>query len=602
MERTFQVPRPEAVFGAMPDTHGLNYFLTDPNLKLLLEMYVSASDRERAWPHLIRLGEIAGSELDRLARVADKHPPELVTYNPRGERVDEVVYHPAYHEMEKIGFGQFGLHAMTHREGVLGWPGPFTHVLKYAFWYLFAQAEFGLCCPMSMTDTAATVLERFGSEELKKTYLPRMLSTDMDQLWTGGQFMTEKQGGSDVGANTVVAKHVGDRWELWGDKWFCSNASADVILVLARPEGAPEGTKGLGLFLVPRRLPDGARNRFRINRLKDKLGTKDMASAEVTFEGAVGYVVGELSKGFKQMMTMVNLSRLSNAVRSAAMMRRSYLEALVSTRGRMAFGQPIAQLPLMQETLFELMLDTEAAASLVFYTAHVYDRAEKEGGDAQTLLRTLTPLLKGKICKRARYTTAEGMEARGGNGYIEEWVNARLVRDAHLGSVWEGTTNIIALDVLRALRKNQAADVFFGEIQQLLDGLTDPTVRQVADLFGPVVKRVHAQAERILHMEKAEQEMFSKRLMNRMVHVAVVTLFLREAEFLIVRENNYRKLLLSVHYLYRAFLSHGLDEPECLDRNIRQWLQPLIDWEPIPVEAAQTLLSQLKNQLTLSIS
>jgi len=595
LKPAFQVPKPEAAFGAMPDTVGLNYFLTDPNLGLLLEMYVNESDLERAWPHLTKLGEIAGTELDQYARIADKNPPQLVSYNARGERVDQVVFHPAYHEMEKIGYSQFGLVAMTHREGILGWPSKFSHVLKYAFWYLFAQAEFGLCCPMSMTDTAATVLERFGSEELKQTYLPRMLSTDMKERWTGGQFMTEKQGGSDVGANQVIAKKVGEHWELWGDKWFCSNASADVALVLARPEGAPEGTKGLGLFLVPRRLPDGTLNRYRVNRLKDKLGTKDMASGEVTFEGAVAYVVGELSLGFKQMMTMVNLSRLSNAMRSAAMMRRSYLEALVSARGRVAFGKPLAELPLMQETLFELMLDAEAAASLVLYTAHVYDQVEKEGGRYQTLLRTLTPLLKGYICKRARYTTAEGMEVRGGNGYIEEWVNPRLVRDAHLGSIWEGTTNIIALDVLRALTKDGAAEVFFGDIAQRLTRLANPYVRQVVEIFSPVLERVCAQAEGIGRLEGTEREMFAKRLMNRMVHLAVVSLFLEEAEFQIARENSYRKLLVAVHYLYRYLLSQGLDEPYAFDRSVSKWLERLIDWDPIPAEAVSELLPHLQN-------
>ena len=366
----------KAEVGAMPETKGLNFFKEDSNLSFILNRYLSKEDYDHALSYLTELGEIAGTRLDELSRIADKHTPELVTFNHKGERINEVNYHPAYKEMEYLGYSKFGLAAMSHKP-VLGFTKKLPHVLKYAFWYLFVQSEFGLACPMSMTDSGARVLEKFADQEMKDTYLPHLTSTDMKELWTCAQFMTEKQGGSDVGANTVAAKKVGDHWELWGDKWFCSNVSTDIALVLARPEGAEEGTKGLGMFLMPRKLTDGSINNFRINRLKDKFGTRDMASGEVEFEGAVAYAVGDVTNGFKQMMSMVNSSRLSNAVRSTAMMRRSFLEALISARGRVAFGSSIAEKPLMKETLFELLLDSEAAAAMTFFTAFVYDKADQ---------------------------------------------------------------------------------------------------------------------------------------------------------------------------------------------------------------------------------
>lgn len=595
MNQSFNVPKPEATFGGMPEANGLNFYETDPNLAFLLRYYLPTADYEQARPLLSNMGSVAGNELDRLSREADRHPPELVSYNQRGERVDEIKYHPAYQRMEEIGYSQFGLVAMSHRPGVMGWPTSFSRVLKYAFWYEFAQSEFGLCCPMSMTDSAARILEQFASSELKQTYLPRLTSTDMSKFWTAAQFMTEKQGGSDVGQNTLVAKQVGDHWELSGDKWFCSNTSADVALVLARPEGAQQGTKGLAMFLVPKRLENGEHNRYRINRLKDKLGTRDMASGEVTFAGAVGYVVGRIENGFKQMMSMVNSSRLSNAVRSAAMMRRSYLEALVSARGRLAFGQPLSNLPLMRESLFELLLDTEAAASMIFYTANVFDKADSGNDQSKALLRILTPLLKGYICKRARYVTAEAMEIRGGNGYIEEWVNPKLVRDAHLGSIWEGTTNIVALDVLRAINKDQAGSAFLNDFEKRLSNLQNVYVRRGVELCRWKAAKFKEQVEQIVQGRTPEHDISAKRFMNHMYHLCAASLLLEEAEHQFSQVGSYRKLFLFLHYFQRYLLTS--DEAVIFDKTLNEWLDSIVDWEEIPEHVIGDLLKELERKI-----
>ncbi|PET78071.1 hypothetical protein CN514_00310 [Bacillus sp. AFS001701] len=584
--------------GAMPDTVGLNFLKEDLNLPFILKRYLSSEDYERALPFLIELGELAGTRLDELSRTADKHTPELINYNSKGERIDKVEYHPSYKEMEYLGYSKFGLVAMSHKP-VLGFSTKLPHVLKYGFWYLFVQSEFGLACPMSMTDSAARVLGKFGNKELQQTYLTRMTSTDMNELWTGAQFMTEKQGGSDVGANTVMAKKVGDQWELWGDKWFCSNVSADVALVLARPEGAPEGTKGLGMFLMPRKLPDGSLNKYRVNRLKDKFGTRDMASGEVTFEGATAYVVGDITTGFKQMMSMVNSSRLSNAVRSTAMMRRSFLEALVSARGRVAFGSSIADKPLMKETLFELLLDSEAAAAITFYTASVYDKWDQGSKTDEKLLRILTPLLKGYICKRARYVTSEGMEARGGNGYIEDWVDSKIVRDAHVGSIWEGTTNIVALDVIRALVKDQAGEIFFSTIYNLNENISDSLAHQVRSILLQIINKIESQSKKIMNLHEQERELPAKQLMNRMYHVFAASLLLDEADVQISEQGSYRKLYMTLQYIHRYLLSNGLDEFSYSDQSLLQWFDAIVDWEQVPEKAVESLLKNVQQSTTL---
>jgi alkylation response protein AidB-like acyl-CoA dehydrogenase len=223
---------------AMPTTRGTNFSLAEPNLEFVCATVMTAEDLARARPHLVAMGEVAGGELDTLAAMADKHSPTLRTHDATGRRVDEIVRHPAYEAMERIAFERFGLAAMSHREGVLGWPERVSHVMKYALSYLFAQAQFGLLCPVSLTDSTSRMLRRFASDELKARYLPALTSTDFDALWQGAQWMTEKTGGSDVGASSTMARQGADgHWRLTGEKWFCSAANAGAALTLASTGG-----------------------------------------------------------------------------------------------------------------------------------------------------------------------------------------------------------------------------------------------------------------------------------------------------------------------------------------------------------------------------
>src|ERR1043166_5651252 len=453
-----------------PDTSGMNFYRADRALADLLRIPLPEQLLRQIEPHLDRLGGLAGGHLDECARLADRHPPVLHQRDRFGRDAQWIEYHPAYRELEKAAFGEFGIHAMSLRKGILGWPEPYPVAAKHAFTFLFNQAEFGLGCPINVTDGCAKLLANFGADALKAKYLDGLTQTDMDKLTQGGQFMTEKEGGSDVGKLTTMAVQEGDHWRLTGEKWFCSNADAKVIMLLARPEGAQAGTRGVGLFLMPRFLDDGSPNRYRIVRLKDKLGTRSMASGEVKLEGAIAYAVGRLDRGFVQMAEMVNSSRLSNGVKSTALMRRAWHDAITVAKNRVVFGQRIIEMPLARRQLLKILLPVEQALSLSFVTADALDRAGAGSQDAAALLRILTPTLKFRATRDARKVCGDAMEMRGGIGYIEEFVNPRLLRDAHLGSIWEGTSSIVALDALtRAVGRHGADAALAADLHARLD-------------------------------------------------------------------------------------------------------------------------------------
>jgi alkylation response protein AidB-like acyl-CoA dehydrogenase len=498
-----------------PDAAGQNFYTVDRALRDLLAHYLSPADFQHLEPHFDRLGALAGGRLDELARLADKHPPVLHPRDRFGRDEDWIDYHASYREMEQIAFGDFQFHAMSHRAGALGMNGPLPAVAKYALQYLFVQAEFGLMCPISVTDTSTHLIRKFASPELQAYLLPKMLSGDVATMWKGTQFMTERAGGSDVGTIETTARLEDGEWRLSGDKWFCSHADADVALLLARPEGAPAGTKGLALFALPRRLKDGRRNAYRIVRLKDKLGTRSMASGEILLEGAVAYLVGAADRGLKQMMEQVNLSRLSHGVRAAAMMRRCVNEAMVCARIRRAFGNTIIDYPLLRRQLLKITLPAEQSLSMFLFAADAMDRANAGDKDAQNILRILTPLLKFRACRDNIPVATGAMEVRGGNGYIEEWVQARLVRDAHIGVLWEGTSNINALDIItRAVGKSRAHKALQTALVKLLDQAASIPVafrdrlRQTLDRALTFAERVAAEADGEQHARQAASALY----------------------------------------------------------------------------------------------
>ena len=526
-----------------PDTTGMNFYRADPALTDLLRLHLPDATFRHIEPHLDRLGAMAGGHLDECARLADRHTPVLHQRDKFGRDEQWIEYHPAYRELERAAFGEFGIHAMSVRKGILGWPDKYPVVAKHAFTFLFNQAEFGLGCPINVTDGCAKLLANFGSDDLKARYLDGLTQTDMSKLTQGGQFMTEKEGGSDVGTLTTRAVQEGDHWRLYGEKWFCSNADAEVVMLLARPEGAGPGTRGVGLFLMPRRLDDGSQNHYRIVRLKDKLGTRSMASGEIKLEGAIAYAVGKLDRGFVQMAEMVNSSRLSNGVKSTALMRRAHHDAMTVARNRVVFGSRIIDKPLAQRQLMKIMLATEQGLSLSFLTADALDRAEAGSQDAAALLRILTPTLKFRATRDARKVCGDALEMRGGIGYIEEFATARLLRDAHLGSIWEGTGNIVAIDALaRAIGRHGAENALAADLHARLDDSANVPVawrnrlREFADRAVGFAREVAS---------RMDNEGDARRATSLLYHVASAVAFVWEGNRIHEMRGDARRLLLS---------------------------------------------------------
>jgi alkylation response protein AidB-like acyl-CoA dehydrogenase len=560
-----------------PDGAGRNFYAIDRALRDLLPLYLAADDFRKLEPHFDRLGELAGGRLDELARIADKHPPVLHPRDRFGRDEDWIDYHSAYREMETIAFGDFQFHAMSHRAGALGMDRPLPAVAKYALQYLFVQAEFGLMCPISVTDTSIHLIRTFADKELQDYLLPKMLSGDVATMWKGTQFMTERAGGSDVGAIETVARFEDGEWRLYGDKWFCSHADAEVALILARPEGAADGTRGLALFALPRWLKNGRRNAYRIVRVKDKLGTKSMASGEILLDGAVAYLVGDINAGLKQMMEQVNLSRLSHGVRASAMMRRCLNEALACAHGRKAFGHTIIDYPLLRRQLLKIALPVEQSLSMFLYAASAMDRANAGDKNAADILRILTPLLKFRACRDNIPVATGAMEVRGGNGYIEEWVNARLVRDAHIGVLWEGTSNINALDIItRAVGKSGAHRALSAALTKLLDeAVAIPTAFR--DRLRDRLQRTLDFAERVAAAPALEAN--ARRAASTLYHAASAVLMTWEAS----RPNvDARRALLA-----RLILDHRLSAQDPLE-------VAAIDWEG---EAAELVFAERKIEL-----
>src|SRR3984893_8682668 len=526
-----------------PDTSGMNFYRADQALTDLLRVHLPDALFLHIEPHLDRLGALAGGHLDECARLADRLVPVVHQRDRFVRDVQWIEYHPAYRELERAAFGEFGIHAMSVRKGILGWPDKYPVVAKHAFTFLFNQAEFGLGCPINVTDGCAKLLATFGSAALKAKYLDGLTQTDMGRLTQGGQFMTEKEGGSDVGKLTTSAMQEGDHWRLTGEKWFCSNADAEIVMLLARPEGAVGGTRGVGLFLMPRRLDDGTQNHYPIVRLKDKLGTRSMASGEIKLEGAIAHAVGKLDRGFVQMAEMVNSSRLSNGVKSTALMRRAHHDAMTVAKNRVVFGQRIIDLPLARRQLMKIMLPTEQALSMSFLTADALDRAEAGSQDAAALLRILTPTLKFRATRDARKVCGDALEMRGGIGYIEEFATARLLRDAHLGSIWEGTGNIVALDALhRAVGRHGADAALAADLHARLDDSANvpqawrSTLRDLTDRAVSFAREVAS---------RADSEADARRATSLLYHVASAVALAWEGGRIHEMRGDARRLLLS---------------------------------------------------------
>lgn len=467
------------VFNQVPPLADINLFLKDRFLVEALQRYDGAWGYDRLSQFGARFGS---TEVLNWAHQANRFEPELKTHDRTGHRIDEVEFHPAWHSLMSLSTS-FGMHNLPWVE-----EKPGSHLVRAAMMFMAYQIEAGHCCPISMTYSAVPALRK--QPELAKVWEPRINTTGYDGRLVGagdkpgvifGMAMTEKQGGSDVRANTTVARPLADggpgkEYLITGHKWFCSAPMSDAFLVLAQIEGMPS------CFLVPRILPDGSRNVFAIQRLKEKLGNKSNASSEIEFRDTVGYLVGGVGRGVATIIEMVNHTRLDCAIGSASLMRQSLMQAMHHARHRSAFGKPLIQQPIMQSVLADLAIEAEAAELLMLRLAHSYDNPDNDRGE-DSLRRITSAVAKYWLCKRATPFVTEALECHGGNGYVEESVLPRLFRESPLNSIWEGAGNVICLDVMRALVKEpESVDALEKELKTT-SGASPRYDRYVASLI-----------------------------------------------------------------------------------------------------------------------
>ena len=447
-----------------------NQFDDDPLLPSWIARYVPGAAGE-----LRELGDLAVEHYGK--QLADRdHEPVLVQWDAWGNRVDRIEVSPlwreaqvvaAVHGMVAAGYEpRYGARARTHQFAVAHVLGPSLDVYS---------------CPLAMTDGAARTLLASGNQALIDRYVPRLTSRDPKMMWTSGQWMTERTGGSDVSRTETVAKPDGDGWRLYGTKWFTSATTAEIALTLARPEGNGEGSRGLALFLVELRDANGRLRNITVNRLKDKLGTRKVPTAELTLDGAPATMVGAATDGVRQITPMLSVTRTWNAVNSVSAMRRGLALARDYARRRSAFGARLVDKPLHADTLAQLEGEYAGAFCLAFRSAGLLGALEHgadPNGSDERLARALVPLAKLTTAKQAVAVASEAIEACGGAGYVEDTGLPRILADAQVLPIWEGTTNVLSLDTLRALGKGGALEAITAEIERCATATTDAGLAQ----------------------------------------------------------------------------------------------------------------------------
>jgi acyl-CoA dehydrogenase len=467
-----------------------NQYEQDRVLQSFLRRRLPADVRDAITPSLARMGARACGDLWAAATAAYGEEPELVQWDPWGNRIDAIVVPEAWKLFARAAVEE-GLIATAYERA----HGEYSRLHQFALVYLFDRSAKVYTCPLAMTDGCARTLEVTADDELRDRVVARLASRDPASAWTSGQWMTERTGGSDVGLSETVARKTPEGWRLYGVKWFTSAITADVALTLARPEGAGPGGRGLALFLVELRDAEGKLNGIQVNRLKDKLGTRMVPTAELTLDGTLAIPVAGTSDGIRNITPMLNITRTWNAVCSVASLRRGVALARDYAARRVAFGAPLAEKPLHIDTLAGMQAEHEAAFHLAFHGVALLGREETGviTDDEAALLRLLQPLAKLTTARQAVAGASETLEAFGGAGYVEDTGLPELLRDAQVLSIWEGTTNVLALDALRAIARAEALPLLSREVRRRAEsGLADPGLRAPATAALSAIE--HAEA------------------------------------------------------------------------------------------------------------
>ena len=563
---------------------GLDWYELDPNLSDLLDLHLrDGEERKLAEEHVARFGELVGKVVAPRAEETDKRGPELRRYDRWGFETDEVVHNSTWTDTK----ADLVRNGFTSLETYAGRPVP--AVLSASVAYIVNQAETAVHCGLGMTGAAADIVERYGPEQVRDRLVPRLRSVDPDFAWEGGMFLTERQGGSDVGANTTTAVRDGDEWRLTGEKHFCSNVDAEVFIVLARPEGAPAGSRGLGTFIVPRLLEDGSPNGFTIKRLKPKLGTRGVPTAEVSLDHAVAWLAGPQGgtdrdgvdaardgRGINRMMEMVNGSRFGVALMGLGIHRRSFLEAAIYAGRRAQFGQRIDRYPLVRETLVDLAVDLEAGLGAVFECASAV-RGATDPDSGRLVRRILIPLAKLRCTRVALQSATVALEVLGGNGYMEDWPMARQLRDAQCHTIWEGTENILCIDVRRAMRGEQAHMALFDRVERALESASGVGV--LAGAVDAVSGSLADARTAVDHLARVDDDLgllHARRFAELLADLTEGALLVEHAAWALERDGNARKAAVARRFCARRLTSAPVRGILDTDRSVLDLFEPLV--------------------------
>lgn len=549
---------------------GNNWYELDPDLQARVRRDAPAEDVAWADAKLREFGGLVGDRIARNADIIDANPPQLVRFDRWANEVNEIVHHPVTLESKRLLWDVGYVSGFAADEAARGRPTP--AVVHGGSSYLLSQADTGMVCSLGMTSGVAGLVAAYAPPDVRDDLLAGLRADDIERGVDGSMFLTERDGGSDLGRTVhCVARDIGDgRVLIDGEKWFCSNIDGAAIVMLARPEGAPEGPQGLGLYLVPRYLEDGSLNRISMRRLKDKMGTKSVPTGEVEFHGTLGYALrppaekGDGSSAFSansdagglnRMMEMVNGSRFGIAMMGLGIARRSFLEAVIWAHHRMAKGRPLVDLPLVREQLVDLQAELEAAIAFGFECG-----AASRLPDGARLRRILVPAAKVRLCRLGVEAAGFAVELHGGNGYCEDWGLTRQLRDAQCHPIWEGSENICALDVLRAIRRNGAHEAVLDRIDAAL-----AVVHSTGPSFlAPAAAAVAAGRDRLAaavvaldRLEPDDAEARSMRLTDLLVQTTSAALLMEQGA------TDPRKALVAIRYARRH-----LDVPAAWDDRI----------------------------------
>lgn len=558
---------------------GLNWWQADPTLQFLMRYHLGAEGLAWAEPHLDRIGALMGGLVSERADITDRNPPRLERYDRWGHDISQVVLPPSFVESRREvladGFDRPALQAEAASHGVR------LTMLVAAQSYMLDQAEIGMACALGTGgDMVVNLVRSFAPPDIRERVLAKFASGE----WAGEtiQSLTERTGGSDLAEIETTATADGDAWRINGFKWFASNANGAAWVVLAKPEGAPDNARGIATFLVLSERRDGSRNGIRIRRLKDKLGTKAVASAEVEFVDAEAFLLSGQSsgetgagdgKGLARMMAMTNGARLGIAMMGLGCARRALVEAMCYARARQAFGRSLADQPLMQRKIAELIVEVEAAQALVF-----------DGYDPDHRLRIGAPLIKLRAARLGITAASDAIEVHGGNGYVENWPVARILRDAQVNTLWEGPDNILCLDVRRGIERNQADVAFLDRLRAAVE--RGPAGDTATDAVGAGIEQLTVALEKwkALDRRTAEARLFP--LAQFMVDVYAGALLVEQAGFEQRELGSDRKALIARLYVRRHLADRGplrgIDDPgtEEHDRFKDLWDGALLDHRP----------------------